>query len=98
MTGSYIERQVERSLREALGEKAAGLMRGVSSLAAKQGGGSTLENYQLLGKRVLFVLGVAAVAAQAIGFVIARKSEEQRIERVVRRVLEEEREKVEAEA
>lgn len=83
-------------------DKAVRIVKSLSRLAAKQGGESTLENYQLLGKRALIILGVAIVAVQVttsvVGFVTSRKSEEQRIERVVRRVLEEERQNAEAEA
>lgn len=102
MTSSLIERQMESAIQDMFDDKAVRIMKSLSKLAAKQGGGSTLENYQLLGKRALIVLGVALVAVQVttsiVGFVASRKSEEQRIERVVRRVLEEENQKAEAEA
>ena len=62
---------------------------------------ASIENYKLLGKRALIALGVVIVSVEVItsvvGFVASRKSEEQRIEKVVRRVLEEERQKAEAE-
>lgn len=84
-----------------LGDKAARLMGVISKMAAKQGGASAIENYQLLGKRALIVAGVAVggvyVAVSVVGFVIARKNEERRVERVVRRVLEEERQEAEEE-
>ena len=102
MASSLIERQVESAVQDMFDDKALALMKGVSKMASKQGGKSVLENYQLLGKRALIVLGAVIVAVQlttsAVGFVASRKSEEQRIERVVRRVLEEERQKAEAEA
>ena len=71
-------------------------------VVAKQGGNSVIENYQLLAKRALIVAGVAIVSVQAVtsivNFVVSRRIEEQRIERVVRRVIEEEKQKAEAEA
>ena len=102
MTSSLIERQVENAVPNMFDDKTVRIMKGVSKMAAKQGGESTIENYQLLGKRTLLALGAVIVGVQAvasvIGFVASRKSEEQRIERVVRRVLEEERQKAEAES
>lgn len=102
MASSFIERQWENTLEEMLDDKAVRIMKAVSQMAAKQGGASTIQNYQLLGKRALIVVGVAIVAVQVtasvVSFVASRKSEEQRIERVVRRVLEEERQKAEEEA
>ena len=102
MTSSLLERQVESAVQDMFDDKAVRIVKGVSKMASKQGGESIFENYQLLGKRALIVLGVVIVAAQVttsvVGFVVSRKSEEQRIERVVRRVLEEERQRAEAEA
>ena len=95
MDNALVERYIESAVEDAFNHKAARLMKVVNKIAAKQGGGSTIENYKLLGKRVLIVLGVTVVAVQAttsvIGLVVSRKSEEQRIEKVVHRVLEEER-------
>ena len=95
MVGALIERQVESAVQDMFDDRAVRFVRRLSKMAAKQGGESTIQNYQLLGKRALIVLGVAVVvvevATSIVGFVISRKSEEQRIERVVRRVLEEER-------
>lgn len=95
MMGSLIERQVESAVQDMFDDKAVRFVKRISKMAAKQGGESTMQNYQLLGKRALIVLGVTIVAVQAttsiVGFIVSRKSEEQRIERVVRRVLEEER-------
>lgn len=95
MASSLIERQIENAVQDMFDDKAVRIMKVISKMASKQGGESALENYQLLGKRALIVLGVVIVAVQAttsiVGFVRSRKNEEQRIERVVRRVLEEER-------
>ncbi|MBO4353090.1 MAG: hypothetical protein J5818_06315 [Eggerthellaceae bacterium] len=100
MNSSFIERQMENAAKEMFDDKTIRIMKSVGKIASKQGGGNAIENYQLLGKRALIALGVVVVAAQvttsAIGFVVSRKSEEQRIERVVRRVLEEERQKAQA--
>lgn len=100
MASSLIERQMENAVQDMFDDKAVRFIKSVSKMASKQGGESVLENYQLLGKRALIVLGVAIVAVQlttsAIGFVASRKSEEQRIERVVRRVLEEEQQKADS--
>ena len=101
MAYSLMERQIESTLYDMFGDKAVRLMGVVNKMAAKQGGESTIENYQLLGKRALIVAGVAVgvvyVTVSAVGFVMARRSEERRVERVVRRVLEEERAEAEAE-
>ena len=97
MDNMFVERQVERAVEDMLGGKAVRVLKGVRRMAAKQGGENVIENYQLLGKRALIVLGAAVVVAQVttsvVGFVVSRKTEEQRIEQVVRRVLEEERQK-----
>ena len=97
MNNTFVERQVERAVEDMLDGKAVRVLKGVRRMAAKQGGENIIENYQLLGKRALIVLGAAVVVAQVttsiVGFVVSRKTEEQRIERVVRRVLEEERQK-----
>ena len=102
MASSLIERQVENAVQDMFDDKAVRIVKGVSRMAAKQGGESTIQNYQLLGKRALIVLGVVVVAvevtASVVGLVMSRRSEEQRIERVVRRVLEEERQGEKAEA
>lgn len=102
MAGSFIERQVQSYVQGIFGDKAARIVKSVSRMAAKQGGASAAENYQLLGKRALIAFGAvvitAEVAISAVSFVISRRNEEQRIERVVRRVLEEERQKDEMKA
>lgn len=99
---SLFERQMENALQSVFDDKAARIMKSIRKMASKQGGESTLENYQLLGKRALITFGVVIItveiATSVIGFIASRKSEEQRIERVVRRMLEEERQKEEAEA
>ena len=99
MAGTFIERQVESTVQSMLGDKAARIVKRISKMAEQQGGESVVENYQLLGKRALIALGVVIVAvevtASAVSFVISRKGEQQRIERIVRRVLEEERQKEE---
>ena len=101
MITSIVEQQVQNAAQELLDDKTVKSLKGVRRLASKQGGENAIENYQLLGKRTLIVLGVTIVAVQAVasvvGFVVSRKSEEQRIERIVRRVIEEERQKSENE-
>lgn len=93
MAGSLIK----RNIKAMLGAKAVRALKGFGELAAKQGGETIIDNYRLLGKRAVITVGVALVAVQvatfAIGTAISRKTEEQRIERVVKRVLEEERQK-----
>lgn len=102
MASDFVERQIESAVRDVVDDKAVRIMKAVSKIAAKQGGGSTLENYQLLGKRALITLGVVIITLQVttstVSFIRSRKNEEKRIEQVVRRVLEEERQKAEAEA
>ena len=100
MANSFIERQMETAVQDMFDDKAVRFMKAVSRIAAKQGGETTMENYQLLGKRALIVVGVAVVAIQVtastVSFIMSRRSEEKRVEQVVRRVLEEERQKAEA--
>lgn len=100
MVNSFIERQVENTVKEMFDEKGIRLMRFVQRLAAKQGGENAIENYRLLGKRALIVAGVAIIAVEAtmsvVGLVISRESEEQRMEKIARRVYEEEAQKEEA--
>ena len=97
MITSIVEQQVQNAAQELLDDKTVKILKGVRRLASKQGGDNAIENYQLLGKRTLIALGITIVAVQAVSsavsFVVSRKSEEQRIERIVRRVLEEERQK-----
>lgn len=100
MINSLIERQVENAVQDMFDDKTRRFMKRISRIAAKQGGESAIQNYKLLGKRVLITLGVIIIAVEAttsvVGFVISRRNEEQRIERVVRRVLAEERQEDEA--
>ena len=98
MDSVFIERQMENALQNRFDDKVVRFVKGISRIAARQGGATTMENYQLLAKRALFVLGGVALTVQVISYVVSRRSEEQRIERVVRRVLEEERQKEEVEA
>ena len=95
MASSIIERQVENAVQDMFDDRAVRFFKGLSKIASRQGGESTLENYQLLGKRALIAVGAAVIVVQVttsiVGFVMSRKSEEKRIEQVVRRILEEER-------
>ena len=95
MSSSFVERQVESAVQDMFDDRAVRVMRVISRLAAKQGGESTMHNYQLLGQRALIVLGVTIAAVQittsVVGYIRSRKNEEKRIEQVVRRVLDEER-------
>ena len=92
---TFVERQIESAVQDVAGERAVHMLRGVRRIAEKQGGETTIENYQLLVKRALIALGVTIavvqVATSAVGLVLSRRNEEKRIERVVRRVLSEER-------
>ena len=100
MGNSLVERQIENAVQDMFDDKAVKIMKRISKLAAKQGGGTILENYQLLGKRTLIVVGAVVVGVQLtssiVGFIMSRRNEEKRIEQVVRRVLDEERQKAEA--
>ena len=93
---------IESAIRNALGDKTMRIMESVNKLAARQGGSSIAENYQLLGKRVLITIGVVVVVVQVasstIGYAIARKCEDKRIEKIARSILEEERKKADEEA
>ena len=94
MDNAFVERQMQRAVREYLGDKGVRLLKGIRKIAAQQGGENAVENYQLLGKRTLIALGVAIISVQAVtstvGYVISRRNEDKRIEKIVRRVLEEE--------
>ena len=97
MVNAIMEQQIENAVHDAIGEKAVQIMRGVSKVASKQGGETSLENYQLLGKRALIVVGVVLVTVQLATWVgkltVSRRMEEKRIEQTVRRILEEERQR-----
>jgi len=90
-----IERHLENAVQEILDDKAIRALKRIGEIAAKQGGETPIENYKLLGKRALIAVGaailVAEVATSAVAYVVSSKLEEQRIEKVVRRILEEER-------
>ena len=102
MVNEIVERQIESAVHDAVGEKAVQIMRFIGKFASKQGGDSAIENYQLLGKRAIIVVGgvivVVQVASWVGGLVISRRMEKKRIEQTVRRVLEEERAKEAEEA
>ena len=93
MANFLMERLMENALQDKINNSLVRIVKSVNKMADQQGGGSAVENYQLLGKRVIIVLGVGAVVVQVVGYVVSRRREDQRIERIVRRVLEEEREK-----
>jgi hypothetical protein len=84
-------------VQKAMGEKGLMALESISKMAAQQGGENILDNYRLLGKRALIVAGVAIVAVEVVSsvasYAISRKFEDQRIEAIVRRVMEEERQK-----
>jgi len=98
MENTLIERQMENALVKTF-RNAVSLAKSVGRMA---GGEQFLQNFQLPSKRTLVVAGVTIIAVQAaasvIGTMISRKCEEKRMERVVYRILEEERQKNEAEA
>ena len=95
MQQSFVERQVENIVGKTMGDGAARVVRELSHAAAKQGGETTIENYQMLGKRAFITLGVAILAVEVasgvVGYIVSRKMENRRIEQTVRRVMAEER-------
>ena len=95
MGNTMIERQIESVVQDVVSDNVSKLMRGISKVAAMQGGKSTIENYQLLGKRALVVAGVAFTVVQVVTWVgstvVARRMEKKRIDEAVRRALAEER-------
>lgn len=95
MACSLVEQHIESAVRDAFGDKAMHALKRVDRIAAKQGGENAAANYRLLGKRALIAVGVVFVGVQVVtsiaGLVISRASEERRVERIVRRVLAEER-------
>lgn len=109
MAGSLVEQHMEvaiqnamqdavhNAMRGAMGDNAAQLIQGIRKLASKQGGKTEIENYKLLGKRALVVAGVGIATVQVVSWVggtlISRKLEAKRVEKIVRRILEEERQK-----
>jgi hypothetical protein len=96
-----VQNAFQKAVTDAVGSKAIQIIQGIDKIASKQGGKTEAENYKLLGRRVLIVAGVALVAVRTVtwigGTIVSRKLEEQRVEKIVRRILEEERQK-EAEA
>ena len=92
---AIVEQQIKNTVEGTLGPKAMQALRGIGKLAARQGGESTLENYQLLGKRALVVGGIAVAVVQTGiligGIALTRRSEKHRIEKTVRKILAEER-------
>ncbi|MBE6473542.1 MAG: hypothetical protein E7Z99_08260 [Coriobacteriaceae bacterium] len=102
MVNSLIERQMESAVQDMFDDRAVRFFKGLRKIASRQGGESTIHNYQLLGKRALIAAGITIITVQTVGsivgFVISRKNEEKRVERIVRRVLEEERQKEMGEA
>ena len=99
MVNNLVERQIESAVEDLFDDKTARIVKGVTKIAKLQGGDTHLQNALLLGKRTLIVAGavivVAQVATTAIGLIALHKTQEKRIERTVRRVLEEERQKEE---
>lgn len=97
-----IEGAIQNALHETFGDDAIQIVQRVNKIAERQGGKNLVENYQILGKRVLIVAGVAVVGISAVSWIgrtiIARRLEAARVEKIVRRILEEERAKQEAEA
>ena len=97
---THLEDRIGAAINELAGDKAAMVLSSIAKVAAKQGGSSMAENYQLLGKRAAIGIGVALLAVNTIGWIggtiISRRREEKRIEETVRRVLAEERAKEEA--
>ena len=95
MINSLVENQIKSMVRDTFGDKAVRIVKRIDKIAAKQGGSNAVENYRLLGKRALIVVGATVIVVQAtasiIGLIVARRSEAQRVEKIVRRVLEEER-------
>ena len=91
---------IKNQVKKARGEKAIGVIKQVGELATTQNDGSTVDNLLSFGKRALVVTVVAVVATQvvvaAVGTVVAHKAEEKRVEKIVRRILEEERQEQEA--
>lgn len=102
MVSSLVERQIENAVQDIFDDKTVRIVKGVGKIAAKQGGESAIENYRLLGKRTLIVLGAVIVAVQitttTIGLIALNKAQEKRVERVVRKVLQEERQKAKFES
>jgi hypothetical protein len=96
-----VQNAFQKAVTDAVGSKAIQIIQGIDKIASKQGGKTEAENYKLLGRRVLIVAGVALVAVRTVtwigGTIVSRRLEEQRVEKIVRRILEEERQK-EAEA
>ncbi|MBP3884098.1 MAG: hypothetical protein J6D54_04065 [Olsenella sp.] len=93
----HVENAVQNAIQDAMGEKAVQFIQGINKFASKQGGKTEIENYKLLGKRVLIVAGIGIATVQVVSWVggtlISRKLEAQRVEKIVRRILEEERQK-----
>ena len=91
---TLVEAQIEQVVKDSLNQSVSRVFRTVKWLAARQGGRSFIENYQLLGKRALIVFGTAFVTFNVVvgvsSRIIARRNEEIRMRKIVQRVLEEE--------
>lgn len=100
MVSTIVERQIENAVDDLLDDKTARIVKGVAKIAKAQGSDTHIHNMLLLGKRTLIIAGGVIIAAQiattAIGLVALHKTQEKRIERTVRKVLAEERQKEEA--
>ena len=90
-----IEKQVESAVRSIMGPQAVKVMKGIVKLAEHQGGSSSAEDYQLLGKRALIGAGVAIAAVNVggaiVGSVASRRTQKRQIEKAVAEALEKER-------
>ena len=95
LANSFIEKQIESTVRSVLGANGVKVMRLVDKIAARQGGTNIIENYQLLGKRAAVVFGTAVVVVSVGGTIISsiayRRSQKRMIDKAVAEALERER-------
>ena len=94
MVSSLVEHQIENAVDDLFDEKTARVVKGVGKMAVKHVGKAANQGHHFLTKRPLAVLGGVIVGVQIVTavttIIVLRKTEDQRIERVVRAVLKEE--------
>ena len=106
MVSKIVEHGIENAVDELFDDKTAHIVKTVGKVAVKKAGEKITEKgiqgTLQVGKKALIVLGAVIVTAQvattAVGLVLLHKAQDKRTERIVRKVLEEEIQKAQAEA
>ena len=95
MVSKLVEHGIENAVDNLLDDKTARIVKDVGKMAVKHVGKTTNQSPLSLGRKALAVLGgvivTVQVATAVTTIIVLRKTEDKRIEKVVRKVLEEER-------